>query len=145
MLHHDRVYMLAADHRWQWEEWCDARGLARERIGEAKRLAFDAFMLAREASPDVRDHGALLLDAQYSSPIVADGRVFATGMVGEQTFAVFCFDAARGELLWRREFETGKLPRITPPNIRPGCAGKCLTPKTSWDWFASNRTGPRER
>ncbi|PYR37607.1 MAG: hypothetical protein DMF93_17660 [Acidobacteria bacterium] len=72
MLHHDRVYMLAADHRWQWEEWCDARGLARERIADAKRLAFDAFMLAREASPDVRDHGALLLDAQYSSPIVAE-------------------------------------------------------------------------
>lgn len=51
-----------------------------------------------------------------SSPIVADGRVFVTGMVAEQKFAVFCFDAARGQLLWRREFETGKLPRITPPN-----------------------------
>jgi hypothetical protein len=26
MLHPDRVYMLEADHRWQWEEFCDARG-----------------------------------------------------------------------------------------------------------------------
>jgi len=72
MLHRDRVYMLAADHRWQWEEWCDARGIARERIADVKRLAFDAFMRARDASPDVRDHGALLLDAQYSAPIVAE-------------------------------------------------------------------------
>ncbi|HLJ09857.1 MAG TPA: PQQ-binding-like beta-propeller repeat protein [Planctomycetaceae bacterium] len=50
------------------------------------------------------------------SPIIAGGRLFTTAMVGEQKFAVFCFDAASGEMLWRREFETGKLPRITPPN-----------------------------
>ena len=39
MLHPDRVYMLAADHRWQWEEFCDARSLPRERIRDAKRVA----------------------------------------------------------------------------------------------------------
>lgn len=72
MLNRDHVYMLAADHRWQWEEWCDARGIARSRIADVKRLAFDAFMLAREQSPQVRTHGALLLDEQYSSATVAD-------------------------------------------------------------------------
>ncbi len=72
MLNHDRVYMLAADHRWQWEEWCDARQIPRERIGEAKRVAYDGFLLARDRSPNVREFGALLVDAQYASPVVAD-------------------------------------------------------------------------
>lgn len=72
MLNNDRVYMLAADHRWQWEEWCDARQIPRERIGEAKRVAYDGFLLARDRSPNVREFGALLVDAQYASPVVAD-------------------------------------------------------------------------
>ena len=37
-------------------------------------------------------------------------------MVSEQKFGVSCFDAASGTLLWQHEFDTGKLPRITPPN-----------------------------
>ena len=72
MLNHNRVYMLAADHRWQWEEWCDARQIPRERIGEAKRVAYNGFLLARDRSPNVREFGALLVDAQYASPVVAD-------------------------------------------------------------------------
>ena len=72
MLNPDRVYMLAADHRWQWEEFCDARSLPRERIRDVKRLACDGFLLARERSATVRDFGALLVDAQYSSAVIAD-------------------------------------------------------------------------
>jgi len=72
MLNTDRVYMLAADHRWQWEEWCDARQIPHERIGEAKRVAYDGFLRARDRSPDVREYGALLVDAQYAAPVVAD-------------------------------------------------------------------------
>ena len=48
MLNPNCVYMLAADHRWQWEEWCDARSIPRQRIPAVKRLAFDAFLQARE-------------------------------------------------------------------------------------------------
>lgn len=73
MLNHDCVYMLAADHRWQWEEWCDREGVSRERIADVKRLAFEGFAIARERSADVRGFGALLLDAQYSAPAIADG------------------------------------------------------------------------
>ena len=51
-----------------------------------------------------------------SSPIVVGGRVIVTGMAADQKFAVYCFDAAGGKLLWQQEFDTGKLPRITPPN-----------------------------
>ena len=45
MLNSECVYMLAADHRWQWEEWCDARSIPRTRIPEVKRLASDGFLL----------------------------------------------------------------------------------------------------
>jgi len=72
-LHADCVYMLAADHRWQWEEWCDARSIPRSRIADVKRLAAAAFRLARDRSPAVREYGALLLDAQYSSSVIAEG------------------------------------------------------------------------
>jgi myo-inositol catabolism protein IolC len=71
MLNVECVYMLAADHRWQWEEWCDARSIPRGRISEVKRLAFDGFMQARERSPEVGAYGALLIDEQYSSAVIA--------------------------------------------------------------------------
>jgi 5-dehydro-2-deoxygluconokinase len=63
----ERVYMLAADHRWQWEEWCDRSGVARSRIPEAKAAAVEGFLRARERSEAVRRHGALLLDESYAS------------------------------------------------------------------------------
>lgn len=72
MLNSERVYMLAADHRWQWEEWCDARSIPRARIGEVKRLACDGFLLARDRSAAVREFGALLIDEQYASAVLAD-------------------------------------------------------------------------
>jgi 5-dehydro-2-deoxygluconokinase len=71
MLNSSRVLMLAADHRWQWEEWCDERSIPRHRISEAKQLAYDVFMLARERSDDVRSYGALLLDEQYGAAAIA--------------------------------------------------------------------------
>jgi 5-dehydro-2-deoxygluconokinase len=71
MLNTERVYMLAADHRWQWEEWCDARSMPRKRISEVKKLAFDGFMQARERSSDVRANGALLIDEQYAAAMIA--------------------------------------------------------------------------
>jgi 5-dehydro-2-deoxygluconokinase len=67
----NRVYMLAADHRWQWEEWCDARSIARARITETKELARRGFALACERSGKAREHGALLLDEQYGSACIA--------------------------------------------------------------------------
>jgi myo-inositol catabolism protein IolC len=74
-----RIFMLASDHRWQWEEWCDGAGIARTRIGEAKALVFDAFLAARERSADVRRHGALLLDTVYAADSIAQAR--AAGVI----------------------------------------------------------------
>ena len=68
------IYMLASDHRWQWEEWCDGAGVARARIPEVKRLVYDAFLLARQRSPDVRESGALLLDHVYAADPIARAR-----------------------------------------------------------------------
>src|SRR5687767_9610357 len=66
-----RIYMLASDHRWQWEDWCDGAGVPRSRISEAKRLVFDAFARARETSGDVKAYGALLLDSMYGAEAVS--------------------------------------------------------------------------
>lgn len=57
--------MLAIDHRWQWEEWCDANGVARDRIPGVKSLAAEAFLAARAGSDAIRDHGAVLVDLTY--------------------------------------------------------------------------------
>ena len=57
--------MLAIDHRWQWEEWCDNNGVARSVIPSVKQLAADAFLLSRSRSELVRASGALLVDLTY--------------------------------------------------------------------------------
>ena len=62
---HLPVYMLAIDHRWQWEEWCDANGVDRSRIAAAKELAADSFLASRQRSGAVRASGALLVDLTY--------------------------------------------------------------------------------
>jgi 5-dehydro-2-deoxygluconokinase len=66
--------MLASDHRWQWEEWCDSAGVSRERISEVKNLVVDAFASARERSVDVARHGVLLLDTMYGADAVRRAR-----------------------------------------------------------------------
>ncbi len=50
------------------------------------------------------------------SPIVVGGRVFSTAMTDEQKLGIFAFDSNTGKQLWKTELDTGKLPRITPPN-----------------------------
>jgi len=69
-----RVYMLASDHRWQWEEWCDGANVPRARISEVKHLVVDAFLQARGKSDDVEHCGALLLDHKYGGEAVSRAR-----------------------------------------------------------------------
>jgi 5-dehydro-2-deoxygluconokinase len=59
------VYMLAIDHRWQWERWCDEHGVARTRIPEVKLIAAEAFLAACARSSEARASGALLVDLTY--------------------------------------------------------------------------------
>lgn len=76
------VFMLAIDHRWQWEEWCDANGVERSRIPAMKELAGRAFLHSRQHSAAVRDCGALLVDLTYGrsafDAVRASGAVVGT-------------------------------------------------------------------
>lgn len=62
---HLPVYMLAIDHRWQWEEWSDANSVDRARIPSVKALAAEAFLESRRRSTTVEASGALLVDLTY--------------------------------------------------------------------------------
>lgn len=92
------------------DDWAQFRG------PNASGVASDKHPLPVEFSQTDKVKWSVKLGDGIACPIVANGRVFATAMVSEQKFGVSCFDAASGTLLWQREFDTGKLPRITPPN-----------------------------
>ena len=48
--------------------------------------------------------------------IVVDGRVFVSGMTGDDTISLFAFDARTGEKLWQRDWPTGPLPEVHQTN-----------------------------
>ncbi|OLD14916.1 MAG: hypothetical protein AUJ01_13200 [Acidobacteria bacterium 13_1_40CM_3_65_5] len=112
MLGSETVYMLAGDHRWQWEQFCDERRIDRARIADVKGLIVDAFLKARERSSDVRQSGSLLLDPQYSSAHMARARQ-AGAVVGAPTEKAGAFP-----LEW-----TSATPFAAPP---PGSFVKVL-------------------
>lgn len=48
--------------------------------------------------------------------VVADGRVFVSGMTGVEQVSLFAFDARSGEKLWQRDWATGPLVEIHHTN-----------------------------
>jgi hypothetical protein len=50
------------------------------------------------------------------SPIVVAGRVFVSGMTADRTVSLFAFDAATGEKLWQRDWQTGPLAEVYSVN-----------------------------
>ena len=74
-----------------------------------------------EFSADNNVNWSIALGDGIACPIVSNGRVYTTSMVGEQKFGVFCFDVTTGEELWRNELATGPLPPITAPNSHAAC------------------------
>lgn len=93
----------------QAEDWPQFRGGNSSGVSSSKNLP-QAF------SADSSVAWKAKLGDGIGSPIVKNGRVFVTAMTGDQKAAVFAFDAANGSPVWRTDFDTGKLPRITPPN-----------------------------
>ena len=71
------------------------------------------------------------------SPVVSNGRVIATSMSGPQTFKIFCLDAASGKPIWEKEFETGTLPAIQPPNTQASSTPAVDATKTSYAYFST--------
>ena len=92
------------------EDWPQFRGINASGVSGSKKPLPPEFSLEKNLRWSVK------LGDGVGCPIVAGGKVFVTAMSAERTFSVFAFDAATGKKLWQRDFETGKLPRITPPN-----------------------------
>ncbi|MFQ5734746.1 MAG: PQQ-binding-like beta-propeller repeat protein [Planctomycetaceae bacterium] len=92
------------------EDWRQFRG------PNATGVSTDGRSLPAKFSHEKNVVWSATLGKGVASPIISRGRVVATTMSGKQTFAVVCLDAKTGNELWRREFQTGKLPSITPPN-----------------------------
>jgi 5-dehydro-2-deoxygluconokinase len=133
------VYMLAVDHRWQWEAWCDEHGVSRDRISEIKTIGAEAFLEARENSPDVRASGALLIDLTYGASGLDLAR--ATGAaVGTPAERAGIFP-----LEWTDAFDRAcpgtfvkvlvRHRRDTPPAICAGQIGRLLELQ---EWCVSN-------
>jgi outer membrane protein assembly factor BamB len=95
--------MLAED----WMQFRGANGNGVCRSSESLPAEFSQEQNVRWSAP---------LGDGIGSPVIAGGKVYATAMAGPQQFKVFCFEAATGKSLWTREFETGPLPTIMPPN-----------------------------
>ncbi len=94
------VYMLAIDHRWQWEEWCDGNDVDRARIPEVKSLAAEAFLAARNSSDLIRRSGALLVDLTYGGDAFKAAHA-AGAMVGSPAERAGVFP-----LEWTADFDT---------------------------------------
>lgn len=93
----------------QAEDWAQFRGSNGSGVSSSKNLP-------QEFSEDKNIAWKAKIGDGIGSPIVKNGRVFTTAMVGDQKAGVFSFDEATGKQLWQSDFDTGTLPRITPPN-----------------------------
>jgi outer membrane protein assembly factor BamB len=91
------------------EDWPGFRGVNGSGVSSSKKLP-------HEFSSDTGVAWKAEVGDGVGSPVIMAGRVFTTGMTGEKALTVAAFDAATGKSLWKREIETGTLPRITPPN-----------------------------
>ncbi|MGV3660456.1 MAG: PQQ-binding-like beta-propeller repeat protein [Prosthecobacter sp.] len=91
------------------EDWSQFRGSNGTGVASSKNLPLE-FSAGKNIAWKAR------LGDGVGSAIVKDGVVYATGMAGEAKVALHALDAATGTSKWRAEFDTGTLPRITPPN-----------------------------
>lgn len=91
------------------EDWPQFRGINASGVSASRNLptefSFEDKVLWQQTLGD-----------GIGSSVIANGRVYNTAMTAETTFTVFAHDASTGKPLWKNDFSTGKLPRITPPN-----------------------------
>jgi outer membrane protein assembly factor BamB len=92
------------------EDWRQFRG------PNASGVSTSDLPLPSEFSQEQNLRWSAKLGDGIGSPIVVGGKVYATAMTGDEKLGVIAFDAATGKEIWKTEFDTGKLPRITPPN-----------------------------
>jgi outer membrane protein assembly factor BamB len=92
------------------EDWTQFRG------SNARGVVLSSAPLPTEFSAEQNVKWSVTLGEGIASPVVAGGRVYTTSMSGPTKFKVFAFETASGKPLWNREFDTGPLPTIMPPN-----------------------------
>lgn len=93
----------------QAEDWAQFRGSNGSGVSSTKKLP-------QEFSTDKNIAWKVKIGDGIGSPIIKNGRVFTTAMLGYQKLGVYSFDAATGKQVWQSDADTGTLPRITPPN-----------------------------
>lgn len=105
------VLVFVKAHVLCWaEDWPQFRGPNSSGVSASK------FSVPTEFSFEKNVAWSVKLGDGIGSPIIFGGRCYSTAMTGDEQLSVFCFDVLTGEQLWKRDFATGKLPRITPPN-----------------------------
>ena len=92
------------------EDWPQFRGPNASGVSSASAKVPVSFSVDENVAWSVE------LGRGVACPIVSRGRVFTTTLTNDGKFAVLGLDAKSGRELWSSEFETGKLPEITPPN-----------------------------
>jgi outer membrane protein assembly factor BamB len=92
------------------EDWRQFRGPNASGVSASSKPLPTEFSLTENFGWSVK------LGDGIGSPIIVAGKVYATAMTGDEKLGVFAFDTKTGKELWKHEFATGKLPRITPPN-----------------------------
>ncbi len=92
------------------EDWPQFRGPNSSGISESSKPLPVTF----SATQNVR-WSATVGDGAGGAAVAA-GRVFVSGMTGGETVSLFAFDAATGKKLWQRDWPTGRLAEIAPPN-----------------------------
>ena len=144
--------MLAATHAAakDWPQWCGTDG--KNMVSDEKGLP-DNFAPGRKQNDGTVDTstavnvkwGVKLGDAFYSSPTVADGKVYVGGL-DEKDGTFNCFDAATGKRLWQWRAAPRKIPgsidgfSIGSATI-PHQIGVCSTASVDGNriYFVSNR------
>jgi outer membrane protein assembly factor BamB len=115
------VLALAIPSLLRGDDWPQFRGPNGSGVSSSKNLPV-------EFSHKDKVRWSVAIGEGLSSPVVVAGKVYTTEMTAAKKLAIQCHDAASGRLAWRKEFETGKLPRITPPNSHasstPACDGR---------------------
>jgi outer membrane protein assembly factor BamB len=112
------------------EEWPQFRGVNASGVSTSEKP------LPAEFSFEDKVVWKAALGDGIGSAVVAGGRLFVTGMTGDEQFTVFAFDPAGGKELWRRDLPTGKLPRITPPNSHASST-PCADGKRVYCYFST--------
>src|SRR5262249_39395240 len=70
-------------------------------LNTGKTVWQDSYPIAYTMNPAAMGHGK----GPKSTPVVSDGKLYTLGITG----VLSCYDAAKGKLLWRKEFKEFKL------------------------------------